>query len=163
MILVEIAAYILFITLILFFSTRVLWLFFLLFCYRFWESVLTYEVLSKYIHFSHDRDYFLVLIIISVLTYFIVMAATQSVEFLRYILLLVMALYVLRQPEYGIKEVLMFKDYLEANGMWNMDYWVQQIKNLFTAKDSDILGVFEKIADSFINFFKRIQGYIQNL
>jgi len=162
-ILVEIAAYILFITLILFYSTRVLWLFFLLFSYRFWESVLTYDLLSKYIHFSHDRDYYIVLIIVSVLSYFIVMAATQSVEFLRYILLLAMALYVLRQPEYGIKEVLMFKDYLEAHGMWNLNYWGEQVKNLFKAKDSDILGIFERIADSFVNFFKRLHGYIQNL
>lgn len=161
MLLIEIAVYILFITLILFFSTRVLWLFFLLFCYRFWESILTLEKLSKYIDFKQPRDYYIVLIIISVITYFIVLAATQTIPVLQYILLTIMALYVLRH--YELRDVLVFKDYFEARGMWNIDYWVGQVKNLFTADKSVFMDIFDSVAKSIGNLFRRMQAYVQGL
>jgi len=163
MLLVEIAAYILFITLILFYSTKVLWLFFLLFCYRFYESTLTYSFLSKYIHFSHERDYFIIIIILSILTYFGMILLTKNMQFLRYILLLAMALYVLRQPDYGLKEVFLFKDYLKDHGMWNSQYWVDQLKALFLLGDEQHKSIFEKVLDNIISFFQRMIQYVRGL
>lgn len=158
--LITIAAYILFITLILFIATRALWLVFLLFCYRFFEGLLPYEKLVEHIGFKNVTDYHLFIFILSLVVYFAVVVACNTITtpILKYIFLVVMMLYVFKK--YDFHDIFLFKDYLEAKGMWGLDYWVEQLKSIFTTSVDDKKDVFKDAWDGTMNFFKRLWSYV---
>lgn len=159
----EIAAYIFFIVLIDFVSPRILWLVFLLFCYRFWEAILTYEFLSNYIDFANMRDYYIALVIVAVASYFLIMLATHNVPYLRYIFLLVMVLYTIKVHKFELSNIILFKDYLEAKGMWDIQYWINQFKDLLKLDIENFDKMAKDAWDKFWGVFKRFIDYVENL
>lgn len=160
-VLLEVAAYIFFIVFVLVVATKVLWLVFFLFNFRVWESILTYEYLSKFIDFTVPRDYYILIIIISIVTYALVLLATQGIPVLRYILLLVMVLYTIRI--YDIADILLFKDHLEASGVWNLSYWKEQGKELISFSSDDAEGIFQSLWNKFWGGINRFFDYIKGL
>jgi uncharacterized membrane protein YobD (UPF0266 family) len=163
MILVQISAYILFFTLILFIATRALWIVFFIFSYRFWEAILSKEVLHKYIHFKGDFDYYIFIIIIALITYFAVVIAANSLTspILKYIFLVVMMFYTFQK--YSFEDIFFFKDYLKAHGMWGLDYWTNQIKEVFVSSADDKKSVMRVIWDKTIHGLVRFWGYFAHL
>lgn len=161
MFIIKLAAYILFITLIIYISTRALWLVFLLFCFRFWQAQLSYKFLSQYIPFKNEFDYALLILLLAVATYFLVMYATKRLEVVRYVILLIMVIYVF--TTYEIKDIFFFKDFLEKQGMWSMDYWKDQIKTLFTAPQDTVVAIFKEVWSTIWEFMQRFWGYFANL
>ena len=159
--LVVIAAYILFITVILIFSTRILWLLFLLFCYRFWEMFLPLDKISQFIQLTHDWHYHLMLWILAAITYFCVYFLTMEMQFIRYIVLLIIAFFVIRH--YEITDIFFFKDYLDAHGMWSLDYWVNQVKEIFTSSSEEKESLFGKVWEDVKGAVRAIFGYGKEL
>lgn len=159
MLIFEIALFIFIITMILFLSTRVLWLFFLLFCYRFWESILSFKTLAKILPIETMKSYHITLFIIAIITYCFVLLSARAVPSLQYILLVVIAIWVLR--EYNISDVLFFKDYLEDKGMWSIAYWIHQVKELFTISPDKAQGVLDKVWKTVIDFFQNVLKFIK--
>lgn len=156
MLLVQIAAYILFITLLVHFSTKVLWIVYALFIYRLTESTFTYAFLLKYFKDMQVSDYYIIIIAITMILYTITMVIILKVPALKYIVLILLIIYIMMKPQYGLSEVFLFKDYLAANGMWNLDFWIQQIKSLFTMENNAIIETFEKIMSNITGFLKRL-------
>lgn len=154
MLLLEIAAYIMFTVFIMIVASRILWLVFFLFCFRIWETLVTYELLSTYMQITNVRDYFILLLILSAATYFLVMLVTKDIPFLRYVFLLVMVIYTLRMHE--ITDILFFKDYLEAAGLWDLEFWKAQWKQLLSFSIADFQNIIANIWDKFVSFFERI-------
>lgn len=155
----QIAMYLFFIIFILIVATKVLWLVFFLFNFRVWESVLTYDFLSQYIQFSHVRDYYILIVIISAVTYGLVLLATKDVPILRYIFLVVMAIYTIRIHD--IADILIFKDLLEAAGWWDLNYWKDQFSELLHFSIDDFQAKIADIWNSFWGGLTRFFGYIK--
>lgn len=160
---VELAIYIVIITSLIYFSQFFLWIVFGLFSYRFWTVVLPYETFSKIIPFDKMSHYTIAILILAAITYFGVMLCTQSIPFLKYVFLLVMALYTLR--EHSISDVMFFKDYLEGKGMWNIQYWIDAVKNIFTISENPdgVLGIFKAIGEKILGTINAFANYIKGL
>lgn len=154
MLLLEIAAYIMFTVFIMIVASRVLWLVFFLFCFRIWEALVSFELLSTYMEITNVRDYFILILILSAATYFLVMIVTKDIAFLRYVFLLVMVIYTLRVHE--ITDILFFKDYLEAAGLWDLEFWKNQWKQLLSFSITDFQNILGNIWGKIISFFERI-------
>ena len=67
------------------------------------------------------RDYYILIVIVSIITYVLVLLATKDIPILRYVFLLVMAIYTIRIHD--IADILIFKDLFEAAGVWDLAYW----------------------------------------
>lgn len=160
---VELAIYIFIIVSLIHFSQYFLWLIFGLFTYRFWTLLLPFETVTKLIPIEKTMYYTILIIIITVITYFIVMWATESVPFLRYVFLCVIALYTLRK--YDIADVMFFKDVLEAHGMWDVEYWKNAVKNIFNISENPdgILGIFKSIGQKIMDIIGAFANYIKSL
>ena len=155
----QIAMYLFFIAFVLAVATKVLWLVFFLFNFRVWESILTYEFLSRYIEFSHMRDYYILIVIVSIITYVLVLLATKDIPILRYVFLLVMAIYTIRIHD--IADILIFKDVFEAAGVWDLAYWEKQIDDLLHFSVEDFQHKIGGMWESFWGGIKHFFGYIR--
>ncbi|QST03020.1 hypothetical protein IMZ31_20960 (plasmid) [Pontibacillus sp. ALD_SL1] len=142
-------------------TPRILWIVFFFFVYRFWELVLTYEFLSSYISFEMKKDYYLILIIITIVTYGLVMLSARHTPILQYVFCVVMILYTLRV--HSLSDVFLFKDYLEARGMWDLGYWKDQLGGLFDITMDDVKGSLEKVWAAIVSFFSRLADYVKGL
>jgi hypothetical protein len=162
MILVQIAAYILIITAIVVIASHALWLVFFLFAFRFWEAVISKAWMAEHLHVVSAVDYRIIILIIAAITYFAVHIATNQLGagLLKYIFLLVMALYVFRH--YTFEDIFFLKDYLTSKGMWSMDYWITQGKNVFSMKENTIVEVFKSIGQNIADFCGRLWGYVHD-
>lgn len=161
MILVVIAAYILFITLILMYSPRILWLLFLLFCYRFWELILPYDKMMQYISLTHSWHHTLILGILAVLTYFGVLYAASGIPILKYVVLLIIGFFVIRK--YDLVDIFFLRDILQEHGMWNIDFWVHQIKELFASSADEKQTIFGKVWNDMKESVQVVWGYVKSL
>ncbi|PGK51558.1 hypothetical protein CN918_27590 [Priestia megaterium] len=160
---VELAIYLFIITSLIYFSEYFLWIIFALFTYRVWLQLLPYHTFIKIIPFEKMSHYYIAIIVLALITYFLIMFFTQSLPLIKYVFLLIMAVYTLRT--YSISDVVLFRDYFEASGMWNMDYWKEQVKTMFdVSKNPDgILGIFKKVGDAVLNVFTSFANYIKGL
>lgn len=155
----QIAMYLFFIAFVLAIATKVLWLVFFLFNFRVWESILTYDFLSQYIQFGQMRDYYIIIIIISVITYVLVLLATKDVPVLRYIFLLVMAIYTIRMHD--IADIVLFKDLFEQAGLWDFGYWKGQFNELIHFSVEDFQTKITEIWQKFWNGLQGFFGYVE--
>jgi hypothetical protein len=160
MFIVHLASYIFFITIIIFLATRILWLVFFLFSYRFFESILPVSWFQQHIDLvpGSDYDYYILLIIITAITYFAVMISTRSIPILKYFFLLAVTLYVLRK--YQFADVFFFRDYLQAHGMWSLQYWIDEIRSVFIGTSAQNKGIIWHAWDVVLGTIKHIWGYI---
>ena len=160
MILVQIAAYILFITAIIVIASHALWIVFFIFSFRFWEIIVSKAWMAEHLHVVSDTDYRIIIAILAAITYGAVHVAcmTTSTPILKYIFLIVMGLFVFRA--YSFHDIFFFKDYFESKGMWSLDYWVGQVKNVFSMKENTIIEVFKSVGKGIVDFVERLWGYV---
>lgn len=159
--LMELAMYLFFIVFMMIIATKALWIIFFLFCFRFWESILTYEFLSGYIDFAVQRDYYICIVILTVISYFMVVLSTHGIPLLRYLLLLVMMIYTVRI--YEIADIMVFKDHLVAIGVWDWDYWKTQIKEMLSFSVEDFQNIIANLWNKVWNVCERLIGYIKGI
>lgn len=159
--LIEVAIYLFFIVFMMIIATKALWIIFFLFCFRFWESILTYEFLSTYIDFAVQRDYYICIILVTAITYFLVILSTRGIPLLRYLLLLVMMIYTIRI--YEIADILVFKDHLVAMGVWDWGYWKGQLLEILSFSIEDFISIISSIWEKIWSVCTRFIGYIKNL
>ena len=142
-------------------TPKILWLVFFLFCYRFWEAVLPYHWLSKHISFSSERDYYVTLILLASVVYGLIMVVTRNQMVLQYALLGVMVLYTLK--EVSLSDVLFFKDYFEAKGMWSISYWTDEGKKLLSFSIDDFKTVLVECWLKVWHGFLRFVTYLEEI
>lgn len=160
MLLAEIAIYIFLFVLILYLSYRVMWVVFFLFAFRFWDMILnkfSFEALET----LTPKQRFMLLVILAFVTYLSVVLTTMKIPMLRYIFLAILIIAAIRV--YSLTDILFFKDYLEASGMWSMDYWINQVKKVFSLKPEQIIGMFEKVFSVFVEFFVKMVNAIRGI
>lgn len=160
---VELAIYIVIISSLIHFSRPFLWIVFALFAYRFWTLILPYKTFSKIIPFDKTSHYVIALILLTAIIYFLVMWCARSLPIVQYALLIVMALYTLR--EYSISDVLFFKDFLVSKGMWDISYWVNAVKDIFKISEhpDGILGIFKEIGEKIMNALGTFADYLKKI
>jgi hypothetical protein len=161
MVIIKLAAYILAITVVLTLASRVMWLLFVLFAFRTWNAVLPLDFLSSHVPIVNGVSYFFIILALAIGTYYLVVQLTKELEWVRYVVLLFMTLWVFRN--YSLADVFLFKDWLVAHGYWGVEYWLDQLKEVFTAEPGQIedtfTGIFEEVFGWFISvweFVKRI-------
>lgn len=162
MILVQIAAYVLFITGIIVIASNALWIVFFIFSFRFWEIIVSKAWLAEHLHVTSSVDYRIIIAILAALTYAAVHTACMTIASptLKYIFLIVMALFVFRK--YDFHDIFFLKDYFQSKGMWSLDYWVGEVKNVFSLKENTIIGIFKSIGQNIVDFVERLWGYVHN-
>ncbi|WP_088362422.1 hypothetical protein [Bacillus cereus] len=163
MILAKIAGYILAVVVVLGLSVKLLWLFFIMFMYRTFASLIPFEWLSSHIGLSNHLVYFIIILVLSAATYGLLLRFTIDLPWIRYIVLMALMLWVF--TNYTFADVFLFKDYLVSKGMWGVDFYLNQIKELFkTSPDAfadlfksvfeEVFGVFSKLLDFVTSSFK---------
>ncbi|MGF7535632.1 hypothetical protein AAGG74_18420 [Bacillus mexicanus] len=162
MIVATIAAYVIAILAVLLLSVKFLWLFFILFAYRTYSSFISFEWFKK-IGIENHFIYFIIILVLSIVTYLLVLRLTVDLIWIRYVLLALMAIWVFKN--YQITDILFFKDFFQSKGMWNIDFWTNQMKQIFgTDRDSyaslfsdafeNVFGVTEKLFGGLSDVFK---------
>jgi hypothetical protein len=159
--LIEIASYIFFFVFIMFVTPKAMWLIFFLFCFRFWESLLSWEFLSSHISFAVQRDYYIFIVILTIVTYFLVMLFTRGIPILRYVLLVVLVIYTIRI--YNISDILVFKDHLESLGLLDLSYWKGQLDEMLSFSIEDFQNIFIGIGDKILSIVERFVGYVKGI
>jgi hypothetical protein len=159
MFLAEIAMYIFLLTFVLYLSFRVMWLVFFLFTFRFWEIVM-FSVAGDFMLSLTSFQKFALLFIIAMVTYLAIFFSTLSFPIIRVIVLGLLFIFIIRK--YSIMEILTFKDYFVATGMWDWDYWIGQIRAVFTFDTDKIFGLFDKVIGNVADFFTKIINALSN-
>lgn len=160
MILVQIAAYILFITAIIIIASQALWIVFFIFSFRFWSLVISKEWMAEHLNVMSSVDYRIIIAILAAITYAAVHIACRTITspILKYIFLVIMALFVFRH--YSFNDIFFLKDYFSSKGMWSLDYWITQVKNLFSLKENTIVGIFKSVGTNIADVVQRLWGYV---
>ncbi len=162
MIIAKIAAYIIAIVAILGLSVKFLWLFFILFTYRTISSFVTYDWFQQ-IGIDNHFIYFVVILVLSLVAYGLLLRYTVDLPWIKFVVLSLLMVWVLKN--YSFQDVFLFKDYLQANGMWNIDWYVNQFKEIFTTGPEafaelfmgifrDAFGIFEKLISGVASVFR---------
>lgn len=160
MVLAEIAVYIFVFVFILYLSYRALWVVFFLFAFRFWDMILNKYALETFSTLTTGQK-FLLLLILALITYLSVILTTLKMPLLRYVFLTVLIVAAIRV--YSLSDILFFKDYLAEQGMWDFDYWINQVKKTFTLSPTQIIGLFEKVIGTFVDFFMKMVEVIRSV
>ncbi|MDU9693763.1 hypothetical protein WKH56_09770 [Priestia sp. SB1] len=153
MIIATIAAYIIAIVAVLGLSVRFLWLFFILFTYRTYATLIPFEWF-KSIGLENHSIYFVVVLILSIATYLLLIRLTMDLTYIRYLLLLLLAIFVFYKYEF--KDIFFFKDYLESKGMWNIEWYQQQFKEIFKTGPDGFAKLFAAIGDNVFSIFEKL-------
>ncbi|QJX80606.1 hypothetical protein [Priestia megaterium] len=160
MIIATIAAYIITIVAVLGLSVRFLWLFFILFMYRTYASLIPYEWF-KGIGLENHSIYFITVLILSIATYLLMLRLTMDLVYVRFIILALLAAWVLYKFE--LKDVFFFKDYLESKGMWNIEWYQQQFKEIFKTGPEGFAKLFASIGDNVFSIFGKLFNGLANV
>lgn len=160
MIIATIAAYIITIVAVLGLSVRFLWLFFILFMYRTYASLIPYEWF-KGIGLENHSIYFITVLILSIATYLLMLRLTMDLVYVRYIILAMLAAWVLYKFEF--ENVFFFKDYLESKGMWNIEWYQQQFKEIFKTGPDGFAKLFTSIGDNVFSIFEKLFNGLANV
>jgi hypothetical protein len=153
MVLAQIAIYVFLLVFTLYLAYRAVWIIFFLFNFRFWQMI--FEKFSPdFISSLTSGEEFLLLTFVSIVSYTTLFFTTIRMPIIRYILLAVLFVAAIRV--YSLQDILFFKDYLSNNGQWDLDYWIEQLKDVFTFDAKEIIGMFNGILDTFVGFFSKI-------
>lgn len=161
MVLVKLAAYILAITVVLTLATRVMWLLFILFAFRTWNAILPLDFLSSHLPFINSGSYFFSILALAIGTYYLVVQFTKDYEWVRYIVLLLMTIWVFRN--YSLADVFLFKDWLVNSGYWGVDYWIEQVKQIFTTDTEQLETTFGNIFEEVFGWFVQVWEFIKRI
>lgn len=153
MVIATVAAYIISIVAIIGLSVRFLWLFFILFTYRTIASILPYEWL-KSIGLESHTVYFVIVLTISIGIYYLVIRFTQDLPWIKFVLLILMLIWVLKT--YSLQDIFFFKDFLQARGMWDIHWYINQIKELFHTNSEEYSNLFTSAFNNVWNVFKSL-------
>lgn len=153
MILAKIAAYAVSIVAILGLSIKFMWLFFILFTYRTYASIVTFEWM-KDIGLDSHMIYFIVILTLSLVTYGLILRFTIDLPWIKYVVLAVMMAWVFMNYEFS--QIFLFKDYLESRGMWSIDWFTAQIKALFNTSSGDYTDLFSSAFEDVFNSFGKL-------
>jgi len=159
-IIATIAAYIITIVAVLGLSVRFLWLFFILFTYRTYSTLIPYEWF-KSIGLENHSIYFILVLILSIATYLIMLRLTMDLTYLRFLILGALAAFILYKYEF--KDIFFFKDYLESKGMWNIEWYQQQFKEIFNTGPDGFIKLFTTIGNSVFNIFEKLFNGLNSL
>lgn len=162
MIIAKIAAYIIAIVAILGLSVKFLWLFFILFMYRTYASIIPFDWIQQ-IGLDNHLIYFVIILTLSLITYGLLLRYTVDLPWIKFIVLFLLMLWVFKN--YSFQDIFLLKDYLESKGMWNLDWYINQIRDifntgpegfleLFTRVFQDVFSVFEKLINGIASVFK---------
>lgn len=160
MLLAKIALYIFIFTFVMYLAHRALWLIFFLFNFRFWEMIMM-QFTNEFFASLTPIQKFLILTLLSIVSYLSIFFTTIKMPLIRYIFLAVMFIASIRV--YDISDIFLFKDYLVESGMWGFDYWVGQIKSVFSLESGGILKLAEEVMGVFVNFFVKIVEAVRAL
>lgn len=155
-----IAAYIIAILAILLLSVKFLWLFFILFAYRTYSSFITFEWFQK-IGIENHFIYFIIILVLAIVTYLLVLRLTMDLIWIRYILLGLMAIWVFKN--YQISDILFFKDYLQSKGMWDLNFWSDQFKQIFSTDRDGYASLFADAFDNVFNVTEKLFGGLSDV
>jgi hypothetical protein len=153
MFLAKIAIYIFVFTFVLFLAYRALWLIFFLFNFRFWEMIMT-KIAPGFLHTLSPLQSFMLFAILAFITYLSIFFTTMKMPLIRYIFLAVMFIAAIRV--YNISDILFFKDYFQKSGMWSLDFWIKQIRAVFTLNSGQMLNMGQGVIQNFVDFFVKI-------
>jgi len=160
MVVATIAAYALLIVIILGLSVRFLWLFFVLFTYRTLSTLIPFEWFQKN-GLDNHMIYFVVVLVISVAIYLLLIRLTMDLIWVRFVALLLMVVLVLYR--HGFQDVFLFRDYLEANGMWNIKWYQDQLKEIFTTGPDGFLNLFKSVGDNVFSIFEKMYNGLSQM
>lgn len=156
MIIAKIAAYIIAIVAILGLSVKFLWLFFILFMYRTYASIVPFEWIQQ-IGLNNHFIYFVIILTLTLVTYGLLLRYTVDLPWIKFIVLFLLMLWVFKN--YSFQDIFLLKDYLESKGMWNLDWYKNQIKEIFNTGPEGFLELFKRgFQDVFSVFEKLING-----
>lgn len=161
MVLIQIAGYILAITVVLTLASRLMWLLFGLFLFRSFNALIPIETLQLFLPAANSFIYFTVLALMSAGVYFTVMKLTRELEWVRYVILFILTIWVFRH--YSLADLLLFKDWLSQSGYWQVEYWTGQAKEVFTGGPDGISSGFLFVFESVMGFLKGLWEGLQGL
>lgn len=154
MLLFQVAMVIFFVMLTLFMATKLFSVFFLLFSFRFWQMAFSYQEVSHMFGFEDAKYYYLFILFLSLLTWGLVAALNQKVQYSNLLILLIFMIIVLTKHSFA--DVFFFKDILQENEMWGIHFWIQQVKEAFLIGPDKAEKVMTEFAHWFIDFFRSI-------
>lgn len=160
MMLATVTAYILAIVVILGLSVKLMWLMFLLFLYRTYSSFFPFQTVSETLGFADHWIYFGFIFTLSVITYGIIWRFLREVPLLQFILLGVLVLWTF--THYSLSDIFFLKDYLTEKGLWNMDFYVQQVKEIFSTGPEGFSKLFQTVFENVWGIFTKIVDYLSN-
>lgn len=160
MVLAQIGIYIFFLVFTLYLAYRALWIVFFLFNFRFWQLIME-SFAGDFFSSLTPLQQFLMLLIISIISYTALFFATIRMPLIRYLLLAVLFVAAIRV--YSVADILFFKDYLDASGLWGFDSWKKQLTELFSFESGEIAGMFDNAVQVFVDFFMKIIDAVRKM
>ena len=160
MVLINLGIIILFIGLIVSLAYRFLWLFSIIFLYRFTSYFITYSLLKEIFQIKSYFVYFLIILTISIAIHYGVIRLTHELTWVRYLFFSVIIVWVLLV--YDFLEIFLLKDWLIANGLWGWSNIQDQLKVLFSTSPEEFKGYLMDAMNKFIEIFNNIFGFLGN-
>lgn len=160
MVLAQAAIYVFLLVLTMYLAYRALWVVFFLFNFRFWQMIFD-KIMPEFMGSLSTGEEFLLLTIVSIVSYTALLLTTLKIPIIRYILLVILFVAAIRV--YSLQDVLFMKDFLTEKGMWDLDYWINQLRAIFSFNTEEIIGMFSGILDTFVGFFVKIVEFIRGL
>jgi hypothetical protein len=65
--------------------------------------------------------------------------------------------------KFEFKDVFFFKDYLESKGMWNIEWYQQQFKEIFKTGPDGFAKLFAAIGDNVFSVFEKLFNGLNSL
>ena len=160
MILAQVGIYIFLLVFTLYLAYRALWIVFFLFNFRFWQLIME-KFANDFLVSLTPLQQFLLLALISLLSYTALFFLTIRMPFIRYILLVVLFIAAIRV--YSISDILFFKDYFIESGLGDLEFWKKQLKELFSFESGEIVNMFDGILQSLVDFFMKIIDAVRKI
>lgn len=160
MVLAQAAIYVFLLVFTMYLAYRALWVVFFLFNFRFWQTVLV-KILPEFMNSLTAGEEFLLLTIVSIISYTALLLTTLKIPIIRYIMLVILFVAAIRV--YSLQDILFMKDFLSEKGMWDWDYWINQLRSIFSFNTEEIIGMFNGILDTFVGFFEKMTEFIRGL